>query len=342
MFKDDLPVDKQEELDAWVKQFNKKLTSARHSFGKENVIKNITDDFILNISNNWSDAVKIMKSLEDSSTSEKLIKADSWIAREQYTQAVIELNKHNRTILNRIKSLSPRDEEFRDVLGGEYEAEMRFRQLSEDLSAEHPQNVKRRYLDTLERADARQREREDREYAKIWRENLIEKVPSVTKHKGLMDFINSLTPEQILIMSYQDQYLDISYFYEAYHEPILDPDSPTTVQTQNIVESLLTWKYIFEDEEAGEQSIADKYGDYKARANSAIASGTSSSKARRGKTSGTSSSKGGRGKSSNKPSKKGVSRKTNNATPSRGGGHKRRRKKRKTSGGDLDKFLKEK
>ena len=131
MFKEDLPVDKQEELDAWVKKFNKKLTSVRHSFGKENVIKNITDDFILNISNNWSDAVKIMKSLEDSSTSEKLIKADSWIAREQYTQAVIELNEHNRTILDRIKSLSPRDEEFRDVLGGEYEAEMRFRQLSD-------------------------------------------------------------------------------------------------------------------------------------------------------------------------------------------------------------------
>ena len=322
MFKGDLPVDKQEELDAWVKQFNKKLTSVRHSFGKENVIKNITDDFILNISNNWRDAVKIMKFLEDSSTSEKLIKANSWIAREQYTQAVIELNKHNRNILDRIKSLSPRDEEFRDVLGGEYEAEMRFRQLSEDLSDEHPQNVKRRYLDTLDRADARQREREDREYAKIWRENLIEKVPSVTKHKGLMDFINSLTPEQILIMSYQDQYLDISYFYEAYHEPILDPDSPTTVQTQNIVESLLTLKYIFEDEEAGEQSIADKYGEYNARANDAI------------------SSKAGSRKTSNKPSNKGGSRKTNNVTPTLGGGRKRRRKKKKTSGGDLDKFLK--
>jgi hypothetical protein len=81
-------------------------------------------------------------------------------------------------------------------------------------------------------------------------------VPEVYNDPFLRDFVNSLRVKDIMLMSYQDPYMTIEYFYENYYAGIFDVDTLENVQAGNIQESLYSWSYLLEQEK--EQQKIDR------------------------------------------------------------------------------------
>lgn len=257
MYKDDLTEEQQALLEGMVNQFNKeKLTPLRRSYGKNDIVSNVDEDFLLRRSNTWRDVVEWGKWLNNLSSRDLHINKYSPLVQEQYIDAREQANYNNEQFLKRIESLSIYNPEFSENVGSVTSARQRFRQQHKDITAYPDEYVKRKYLDTLRRAEAKEQSKRDRIYADSWRKNLFEMVPEVHNDPFLRDFVNSLRIKDIMLMSYQDPYMTMEYFYENQYAGIFDVDTLENVQAGNIQESLYSWSYLLEQEK--EQQKVDR------------------------------------------------------------------------------------
>lgn len=257
MYKDDLTEEQQALLEGMVNQFNKeKLTPLRRSYGKNDIVRNVDEDFLLRRSNTWRDVVEWGKWLNNLSSRDLHINKYSPLVQEQYIDAREQANHNNEQMLKRIESLSIYNPEFSENVGNVTSARQRFRQQHKDITAYPDEYVKRKYLDTLRQAEAKEQSKRDRIYADSWRKNLFEMVPEVYNDPFLRDFVNSLRIKDIMLMSYQDPYMTMEYFYENQYAGIFDVDTLENIQAGNIQESLYSWSYLLEQEK--EQQKADR------------------------------------------------------------------------------------
>ena len=239
----DLTDKQQQEVEDFIYTFNKGLvTPARRLFGKKNVIENIDEDFILNMSNNWRDVKSAMKWLSGMRRADLKISGDSEVAKEQYAQAMNKLNIKHKKILDKYADLGINHDYF-EKSSNITEMERRFRERDLDLSTEKPGNQKAIYKYAMQRANDKLAQQQDKRYLDNWMQSFKDFVP--TLYEQYKDVLNSMSNEEIIMMSYADPYMTIEYFYENMYMPTIDPDSSYTTQELNMIKSIEFWGSVF-------------------------------------------------------------------------------------------------
>lgn len=265
MLREDLTDKQEQELDDFLYTFNRGvLTPMRRRLGSDEVVKDITDDFILGWSNNWRDAKRMMNWIADQPTASYLVRQESPIVQAQYNASQQNRNYSN---LEQIEMLdvTPYSDEFTDTM---VDKSVLKRSLirDTDITNETEENFKAKYRESQRYgSDMETINKQNEAHLKNWRKALADTIPDLEWIDPVLYkfFMQDASPAQIASMVQQDPYLTIEYMYEARNFPILDPDTQMSLQEGNIIDALYNWYNAFDDYDSdSEADTADN--DYEA------------------------------------------------------------------------------